>query len=961
MRIPFATAMLVLPLITVSAQTAIDRHTTFMASFDESPKADFCAGDWRAGFRGEAELVEGKVGRALALGRRQGLTYNADDTINLTAGTIEFWLRWTEDLAGPQKLRVMGFTTSKQGNYVNFNKIAANRLGMPVKGGPKDDFTWQRVDVDPTGWELGSWHHIAGTWEGGVTRLYVDGKLVAERTGGAGLIEAPAAFSVGPGPLVIDELRISSIARSPDEIAKVANPVAGATTTLYLTSLKPASMQQAVGIVGIDHQTAIDDREMPLVIGQTAFARGIAIRAPGHVEFGLPAGVARLIGKHGLSPFGRAGACATLVVSLDGREAMVCSDLTAKGGAEPLSLELTGGQKLRIEASVAGKRPGAIVVIGDAMLMAQGIEPPPSFSREMAQGELTIQQMRTQVAECHFELPETSKGYVVYAGHPADEVSPSVEPLGRVFPEGLRMQASPGEYEAVQFTVCAARDIAAIRVTACGLRSGEASIPDSQVSVHLIRRVLQRKGYWKSRQPTNYETVSRFLFPNRPFWLPQGNLKEVYVLVHVPSDAKPGEYRGTIRVEPQGLDATEMALSLTVHPIQLVQPKHKRYGMYYRLGGVVEKPEIMHAEFADMAAHGCTMIKGHAAIDFGKDEDGSITWDFSHIRTMLEVGRAHGFFGEITVYDNLPRLAPLMGHKGLNKEGEGEPVADKEDLLDVATRCFADLKKLEDEYPGYELLLTHMDEIFGRGRLARYLDYAEVLRKTSDFRIYITMHTNPGAWETYIEKADPWIDVRCHNGHSLETWLHAGNTWEDFAKILAGAGDDGWIYHNMRGAFFRAEWNRFINGLFMWVSPLEVHVPWMYYSYGGSAFDDTDSDHFDFGYAFPDPDDPTQMLSTLHYEAFREGYDDIRYITTLEQAIAKAKARGVDASEAQAWLAQIRALLPQLPQDIQDINVESPYTVAATRRFSGADYDTIRGQTARHIVALQARMRRAAR
>jgi len=961
MRIPLAAAMLMLPLIGVSAQTPIDQHTTFMASFEESLRPDFCVGDWRAASRGEAELVEGKLGKALALGVRRGFTYNADGKINLPAGTIEFWLRWTEDLAGPQRRSIMGFVTSKQGNYVNFNKIAANRLGMPVKGGPKDDFTWQRVDVDPTGWELGLWHHLAGTWEGGVTRLYVDGKLVSERTGGAGLIETPTAFSVGPGPLVIDELRISSVARSADEIAKVANATAGTTTALYLTSLEPAGMQQAVGVVGLDHQTAIDDREMPLVIGQRAFARGIAIRAPGYVEFGLPAGVARLVGRHGLSPFGRAGASANLIVSLDGRETTECADLAAKGGAQPLSVDLKGSQRLRVEARVARDQPGAIVVIGDAMLMAADIEPPPSFSREMAQAELTIQQMRTQVAEYQFELPETSKGYVVYAGHPADEVNPGVEPLGRVFPERLRMQASPGEYEAVQFTVCAAKDIEAIRVTAGGLRSGEASIPDSRVSVYLVRRVLQRKGYWKTRQPTNYETISRFLFPNRPFWLPQGNFKEVHVLVHVPDDAKPGDYRGTIRMEPPGLEATEMALSLTVHPIQLVQPKHKRYGMYYRLGGVVEKPETMHAEFADMAAHGCTMIKGHAAIDFGKDEDGSITWDFSHIRTMLEVGREHGFFGEITVYDNLPRLAPLMGHKGLNKEGEGEPVAGKDDLLDVATRCFADLKKLERKYPEYEFLLTHMDEVFGRGRLARYLDYAEVLRKTSDFRIYITMHTRPGAWEPYIERADPWIDVRCHNGHSLETWLHAGNTWEDFAKILTDAGDDGWIYHNMRGAFFRAEWNRFINGLFMWVSPLEVHVPWMYYSYGGSAFDDTDSDRFDFGYAFPNPDDRTQMLSTLHYEAFREGCDDIRYIATLEQAIAKAKARGVGASAARAWLAQIKALLPQLPQDIKDINVESPYTVAATRRFSGADYDTIRGQTARHIIALQARIRRAAR
>jgi len=188
---------------------------------------------------------------------------------------------------------------------------------------------------------------------------------------------------------------------------------------------------------------------------------------------------------------------------------------------------------------------------------------------------------------------------------------------------------------------------------------------------------------------------------------------------------------------------------------------------------------------------------------------------------------------------------------------------------------------------------------------------------------------------------------------SLETWLHAGHTWEEFAKLLADAGDVGWTYHNMRGSFFKAEWNRFINGLFMWVSPLEVHVPWMYYSCGGNPFDDTDSDHHDFVYAVPDPDEPTRMISTLHWEAFREGYDDMRYLVTLEQTIAKAKKAGVDAAAARGWLAEIKGMLPQLPGDIEGIIEESPYTVAATRAFSGADYDLLRSRTAQHIVRLQ--------
>ncbi|NLO05648.1 MAG: hypothetical protein GX131_07425 [candidate division WS1 bacterium] len=953
----FCSFMLVIAAVAaVMAQTPIDQHTTFMASFDNKVEPDYAAGDWRAAPSGEVELVDGRFGQALHIPSGRSVAYNAGDKINLSAGTIEFWLLWTEELAaGEGSAGVFSMVTPEAGNYVNFNKIASGRLGMPVKQGPpgEGEWTWKRVDIDPSGWETPSWHHLAGTWEGGDIALYVDGELVGTETGGVGFVEAPEQFSLGRGPLTVDELRISSIARSAEEIAAVANAQPGERSTVYLTDLEPTASEQAVGMVGIDEYLAIDEREMPLVIGQTAYARGVAVRAPGSVEFEVPEGVANLRGVYGLSPFGREGADATLEISLNGQEAQVCTNLTAED-AQALSVPVQPGQTLRLEAQPVGDTAGAVVVLGDAMLLAEGIEPPPSFSRELTPDEMTLQQMRTQVAEFTFDLPDAPSGYVIYAGHPADDVDPALEPLGEVFPEALSIAAAPGEYEPAQFGLFAARDLRSVNVTASDLTGPGGAIGGDDVQVQLIRRVLMRKGYWMPALPANYETMSRFIFPGSEFWLPEGNFKEVYVLVHVPEDAQPGDYSGTISVAADGAPATEMALNLTVRPIELIQPTDKRYGMYYRANTLLDRPEeVNDAEFADMAAHGCTMIKGHTAITWARDDAGNITWDFGLIRATLDQARKHGFFGEITIYDDLMNLARLMGLKALDEEGQGDPVSENEELLAVARAAFAELKQLEAEYPEFEFLLTHMDEVFGQGRLERYVDYAEVIRRTGDFRIYITMHMNPGRWEEYIERADPWIDVRSINGHSLETWLQAGNTWEDLEQILAEAGDDGWIYHNQRGSFYRNGWNRFINGLFMWVSPLEVHVPWMYYSVKGNPFDDTDADGHDFVYAVPHPDDPTLMISTLHYENFREGYDDMRYIKTLEQLISQARAAGVDVAAAEGWLAEMRAMLPQLPEDIQGIELESPYTVAATTKFSGADWDAMRERTAQHIIALR--------
>ncbi len=950
------TTVILLPILATavcSAATTVDGHTTLYVSFDEGPEPDYCAGDWRVAVNGGVATTDGRIGQAIAPGPGQRLTYNADGKVNPAAGTVEMWLLWDEETAAAENVNLFMFVTGNN-NYVRVNKISATRLGMAFNGGPADDLQWQRVDVDPSAWTTGRWHHIAGTWDGPEIALYVDGELVDRAAQDHGLTETPAELVVGPGPVTIDELRLSTVARPPADLGFHAAED-GADAVVWLTSLEPAAMQQSVGQVGLDAQTAIDDRELPLVIGRRAYARGVALRAPGYVEFEIPQGYERVIGSYGVSPFGPEGARADLLFTLEGNPLRTCSNLSADGDAMPLELGLRSGT-LRIEARPAGERSGAVAIVGDLMALQAGAPVPPSFSREMEPDELALQQMRARVAEFTFELPDAPKGYVVYQGHPVDTIDPALEPLGERFPAALEMRAAPGEYEATQLVICAATDLPQVFVSATDLVGYDSTIPREEIALQLVRRVLQRKLYHMSRAPQNYDVTSRFLFPMRNFWLPEGNLKEIYVLVHVPADAAPGEYTCTLRISAEGHEPTEIPLTVEVLPIELVQPREKRYGMYYRIASVVDDPAQLHAEFADMAAHGCTMVKGHAAIKFAQQEDGTITWDFDDIRAMLDAGREHGFFGEITVYDNLPRLAALMGYEGLDEEGVGEPVSQQEDLLNVARRCFAELKQLEAEYEDFEFLLTHMDEVFGRGRMPAYLDYAEVIRRTSDFRIYITMHMTPGRWEDYMEQSDPWIDVRCINGHSLESWLQAGHDWQQLARMLDEAGDDGWIYHNMRGAFFAPEWNRFINGYFMWLSPLEVHVPWMYYSFGGSPFDDTDAEQYDFGYAFPSPEDPTQLLSTLHWEAFREGYDDMRYITTLERTIERAREAGVDVTDAEAWLAQVASMMPQLPEDIQGIDLESPYSVAAARSFSGADWDALRAQTADHIIHLQEQM-----
>lgn len=101
------------------------------------------------------------------------------------------------------------------------------QLGFCVNGaGGAEGLTWLR---DPAATELGSWHHVAGTYDGEWARLYVDGELVAESGDQVGPIDYPdeAVYHFGAyrdddeyfrAEGAVHELRVYARALEPDEL-----------------------------------------------------------------------------------------------------------------------------------------------------------------------------------------------------------------------------------------------------------------------------------------------------------------------------------------------------------------------------------------------------------------------------------------------------------------------------------------------------------------------------------------------------------------------------------------------------------------------------------------------------------------------------------------------------------------------------------------------------------------------
>lgn len=167
------------------------------------------------------------------------IVYPAKSNLDLRQGTFECWIRPRFDPNAQARqddssrgMLNRNFLNIDLGNgsqvYYYWN-IDARGMRFFTRQGGKVDL----MDDHRTEWRSGEWHHLAFTW-GEAIRLYMDGKLVAEKPR-EGLVAGSTdqgTISLGEAPSEMDfaELRISSVARSSFDLSQP--PAADAQTLL---------------------------------------------------------------------------------------------------------------------------------------------------------------------------------------------------------------------------------------------------------------------------------------------------------------------------------------------------------------------------------------------------------------------------------------------------------------------------------------------------------------------------------------------------------------------------------------------------------------------------------------------------------------------------------------------------------------------------------------------------------
>jgi hypothetical protein len=222
-------AIITLSLCLNSVHAGIDPHTVAAWTFDEGQGkfAEDVSGNGHDGelLNGADWSKDGKFNGAVEFdGIEACVEVPHADGLSLGAFSIEAWINCIPG-SNQAILHKQGEGNAANRNYILNIRPEGFLRGSFSSGGAQYDFD------GPTILDANRWYHVAATYDGKVGKIYVDGELDSETEIGLSLEANDAPLLLGKAggtggarfTGLMDEMRLSNIARTQDEIKELMN------------------------------------------------------------------------------------------------------------------------------------------------------------------------------------------------------------------------------------------------------------------------------------------------------------------------------------------------------------------------------------------------------------------------------------------------------------------------------------------------------------------------------------------------------------------------------------------------------------------------------------------------------------------------------------------------------------------------------------------------------------------
>ncbi|MHC4701213.1 MAG: glycoside hydrolase domain-containing protein, partial [Planctomycetota bacterium] len=175
---------------------------------------------------------------------------------------------------------------------------------------------------------------------------------------------------------------------------------------------------------------------------------------------------------------------------------------------------------------------------------------------------------------------EKQRGYLLFQRPITEPVYPNSRPLAHERLEQLAAFATPGEFEPLTFSIYPVRKLQNFKVRCSSLTCDAGEIPADEITVRL--GTYWNVGYPRYTSRSTYRRTPELLERVSVHSSGPGECQRYWTQVHVPANAEPGLYQGTVSLWDDGFEkAIEIPVSLRVLAFKLQTDPAKHYSSYY--------------------------------------------------------------------------------------------------------------------------------------------------------------------------------------------------------------------------------------------------------------------------------------------------------------------------------------------------------------------------------------------
>ena len=482
----------------------------------------------------------------------------------------------------------------------------------------------------------------------------------------------------------------------------------------------------------------------------------------------------------------------------------------------------------------------------------------------------------------------------------------------------IELFACRGEYEPASFVITAKKPLPNVRIEVGRMTGPGRQWPKEAVDIRVVKDAyrLTLSGYLPTDVPTLLVHDEKFLFieaiPNDPWnWkrnVARGPLrdtvelqpvhiyghKQFWITVHVPEDAEAGTYNTTLRIVPENGAASKLTLRVEVYPFELLPPM-KDYSIYYPVRLVPEgspdwrsgkwtntawiTPSQYLAECKNMVAHGLT----NPGIAAGPRLRPNGSQDFSQLEKILDLRERAGMVpgGPIFIFSGggmIMRSGDLTA-----EEKRSSTEATRKVMAWARARGYSEVYFMGGDEASGERLRGERDsfeaihEGGGKIAVACNTDFFDIIGDLLDRPILVAPirhQLTKFAGENYAAAESLYHMPEIAKAGSFERL-----TRKDYREIIDAVHKLDrkiYVYMNPMAGQLLPELQRRNEGLGLWRVGFDGTKTWAYTHHDADT--NGKNQRLNFAKIFRTEGG---VLDTLHWEGYREGVDDIRYLTTL--------------------------------------------------------------------------------